>query len=120
MTPHLELQGAGWGPRLGPPVLRDVSLRLDRGATLGVVGPNGAGKSTLLRLIYRFLRPRWGQVLLDGRDIWAMDGREVARQVAAVLQEQPTDFALILREIVDLDRAPHRRGLSRDGARQRQ
>ncbi|WP_108130682.1 ABC transporter ATP-binding protein [Gemmobacter caeni] len=117
MTPYLELQGAGWGPRLGPPVLRDVSLSLHRGGILGVVGPNGAGKSTLLRLIYRFLRPRWGRVLLGGRDLWALDGRGAARQVAAVLQEQPTDFALTLREIVDLGRAPHRRGLSRDGAR---
>ncbi|EPX86622.1 ABC-type cobalamin/Fe3+-siderophores transport system, ATPase component [Rubellimicrobium thermophilum DSM 16684] len=116
-TPHLELRAAGWGPRLGPPVLRDVSLALPRGAVLGVVGPNGAGKSTLLRLIYRYLRPRWGSVHLDGRDLWAMDGREAARHIAAVLQEQPTDFALTVREIVDLGRAPHRRSLSRDGAR---
>lgn len=117
MTLHLELRGAGWGPRLGPPILQGVSFGLPKGAILGVLGPNGAGKSTLLRLIYRYLRPRWGSVHLDGRDLWALDGREAARQIAAVLQEQPTDFALTVREIVDLGRAPHRRGLSRDGAR---
>jgi iron complex transport system ATP-binding protein len=117
MTPHLELRAAGWGPRRGPPVLRDVTVALERGQILGVVGPNGAGKSTLLRLIYRYLQPRWGSVHLDGRDLWAMEARAVARQIAAVLQEQPSDFALTVREIVDLGRAPHRRGIARNGAR---
>lgn len=117
MTVHLELRAAGWGPRRGAPVLQDVSVAVERGQILGVVGPNGAGKSTLLRLIYRFLRPRWGSVHLDGRDIWSMDGREAACKIAAVVQEQPSDFALTVREIVDLGRAPHRWGLMRDGAR---
>jgi iron complex transport system ATP-binding protein len=117
MTAHLELRGCSWSAPAGRAVLRDVSLSLPRGQILGIVGPNGAGKSTLLRLIYRYLRPTRGRVLLDGADIWAMEARAVARQVAAVLQEQPTDFALTVREIVALGRAPHRRGLSRGGAR---
>jgi iron complex transport system ATP-binding protein len=44
-----------------------------------------------------------------------MEARAVARAVAAVLQEQPTDFALTVREIVALGRAPHRRALARGG-----
>jgi iron complex transport system ATP-binding protein len=117
MTVHLELQDCSWLAPGGQAVLQDVSLTLPRGRILGIVGPNGAGKSTLLRLIYRYLRPSRGRVLLDGTDIWAMDARAVARKVAAVLQEQPTDFALTVREIVALGRAPHRQGLSRGGAR---
>ncbi|NHB78563.1 ABC transporter ATP-binding protein [Rhodobacter calidifons] len=117
MTAHLELQGCSWVAPGGRAVLAEVSLALPRGRIVGIVGPNGAGKSTLLRLIYRYLRPSQGQVLLEGADLWAMDARSVARQVAAVLQEQPTDFALTVREIVALGRAPHRRGLSRGGAR---
>jgi iron complex transport system ATP-binding protein len=117
MTAHLALQGCSWVAPGGQAVLRDISLSLPRGRILGIVGPNGAGKSTLLRLIYRYLRPTRGRVLLDGADLWAMDARAVARQVAAVLQEQPTDFALTVREIVALGRAPHRQGLSRGGVR---
>jgi ATP-binding cassette subfamily F protein uup len=44
------------------PVLRDVSLRLEPGARVGVVGPNGAGKSTLLDLIAGRLEPVAGTV----------------------------------------------------------
>ncbi|MBD3765482.1 MAG: ABC transporter ATP-binding protein [Rhodobacterales bacterium] len=117
MTAHLSLDGCSWSPPGGPGVLDGISLSLSRGRILGIVGPNGAGKSTLLRLIYRYLRPSRGRVLLEGADIWAMDPRAVARQVAAVLQEQPTDFALTVQEIVALGRAPHRQGLSRGGAR---
>ncbi|MFV0491368.1 MAG: ABC transporter ATP-binding protein [Pseudorhodobacter sp.] len=108
--PLLELDGLSWGPRGQKAVLRDVSLALRHGRVLGIVGPNGAGKSTLLRLIYRYFRPTAGRILFEGRDLWQMEPRAAARQIAAVLQEQPSDFALTLRQIVALGRAPHPRG----------
>ncbi len=47
--------------------LRDVTLRVDRGETLGIVGRNGAGKSTLLKVISRVLVPTRGRCLVRGR-----------------------------------------------------
>ncbi len=47
--------------------LRDVSLTVERGATLGVVGANGSGKSTLLQVIAGIVRPTRGAVVTDGR-----------------------------------------------------
>lgn len=47
-----------------------------------------------------------------GRDIWLHSARDTARLVAAVLQEQPTDFALTARQIVALGRLPHRAGFA--------
>jgi iron complex transport system ATP-binding protein len=70
-----------------------------------------------LRLIYRYHRPHAGAVELDGVDIWSVSARTVARRVAAVLQEQPTDFALTVREIVELGRTPHRGGFAAGGER---
>ncbi len=99
-------------------ILQPISLDLAPGRVLGVVGPNGAGKSTLLRLLYRFHAPTSGVVKVDSVDIWSISARETARNVAAVLQEQPTDFALTVREIVSLGRTPHRKGFgSAAGAR---
>jgi lipopolysaccharide transport system ATP-binding protein len=47
--------------------LRDVSFRLDRGESLGVIGPNGSGKSTLLKLITGILVPTHGEMIVNGR-----------------------------------------------------
>jgi heme exporter protein A len=51
------------------PVLREVGLTLERGATLSVLGPNGAGKTTLLRILATLLRPSGGSVAALGHEI---------------------------------------------------
>jgi len=47
--------------------LNDVSLRVPRGTTLGVIGRNGSGKSTLLKLVAGITKPSSGTVTVDGR-----------------------------------------------------
>jgi iron complex transport system ATP-binding protein len=108
----VELSGVSWGPKGRPDILSDISFAVPEGQIMAVCGANGAGKSSLLRLIYRHQAPRRGTVRLLGRDIWLMSAPEAARQLAAVVQEQPTDFALTARQIVALGRLPHRKGWS--------
>lgn len=57
---------AGYGPIT---VLRDLTLHLDPGESIGLFGPNGHGKSTLMRVISGLLRPETGAIRFDGRDI---------------------------------------------------
>ena len=117
MAAALEVKDAGWKPPGLPHVLRPTSFFVGPGERLAVVGPNGAGKTTLLRLIYRYLRPCSGHVLVDGTDIWSVGAKQVARSVAAVLQEQPAEFSMTVAEVVALGRVPFRRtGLSVDAA----
>ena len=106
----VELDGVCWGPKGRPDILSDISFAVPQGEIMAICGANGAGKSSLLRLIYRYHAPRRGTVRLMGRDIWFISAAEAARSLAAVLQEQPTDFALTARQIVALGRLPHRRG----------
>ncbi len=110
MTPTVELSGVFWGPARHPDILHDLSFAVGKGEVLAICGANGAGKSSLLRLLYRHQAPRKGTVRLMGRDLWLMKAPEAARIIAAVLQEQPTDFALTARQIVALGRLPHRKG----------
>jgi iron complex transport system ATP-binding protein len=114
----LTVEHVTWAPRKRAPLLlHDTSFALDAGQVLGVIGPNGAGKTTLLRLLYGYHFPHTGKVKVDGQSLSTLAPRAVARKVAAVLQEQPTDFALTVREIVSLGRVPHRRGFSTPGHR---
>src|SRR5215510_10090883 len=47
--------------------LTDVSLRINAGATLGLIGNNGSGKSTLLQVIAGIMAPTAGRVAVNGR-----------------------------------------------------
>ena len=51
------------------PILRSVSLRVDRQEIVAIVGPNGAGKSTLMKTVAGLLKPQDGTILFDGQDI---------------------------------------------------
>jgi ATP-binding cassette, subfamily B (MDR/TAP), member 7 len=50
-------------------ILKNVSFTIEPGMTIGICGTSGSGKSTLLRLIFRFLNPDSGRILIDGQDI---------------------------------------------------
>lgn len=66
--------------------VRDLNLEVPEGQTLAVVGESGAGKSTLMGLVIGFHRPTAGRLLLDGRDMEALDLRCYRRFLAVVPQ----------------------------------
>src|SRR3546814_10734356 len=51
------------------PVLRDVSLYVQRGEAVGLLGPNGAGKTTTFYIMTGLIRPDHGAITLDGHEI---------------------------------------------------
>ena len=112
----LRVNDLSWGPKGGLTILQRTSFTVARGRVLAVVGANGAGKSTLLRLLYRFLRPATGTIFVDDDELWKLDARASARKIAAVLQEQPSDFSLSVNEIVALGRTPHHDGFFASGS----
>jgi putative ABC transport system ATP-binding protein len=59
--------------------LRGVSLKIDRGAAIGIMGPSGSGKTTLLNLIGALDRPTSGTVFLDNVDITHMNENELTK-----------------------------------------
>ncbi|MFB6302710.1 MAG: ABC transporter ATP-binding protein, partial [Haloferacaceae archaeon] len=75
-----------FGYREDEPVVRDVSVDVPAGTTVGLAGPTGAGKSSLLRLIPRFYDVDEGAVRVDGVDVREYDLRALRREVAVVEQ----------------------------------
>ncbi len=51
--------------------LKDVSFSVERGEFIGVIGHTGSGKSTLMQHLNGLLKPTSGEILLDGKNIWA-------------------------------------------------
>lgn len=87
-------------------ILDSVSFRLENGSVAAVLGNNGAGKSTLLKCIDRILRPREGTVLIDGEDIFALSGSEMARRVAYAAQNARSSDLTVF-DTVLLGRRPY-------------
>jgi len=71
--------------RGGRPVLCELDLEIDEGATV-LVGPSGAGKSTLLRLLNRLADPDRGTVRFAGTDVRELDPLELRRRACLVPQ----------------------------------
>nr|WP_245679652.1 ABC transporter ATP-binding protein [Actinomadura hibisca] len=94
----------GYGDRL---VVDGLSLDLAGAGVTAIIGPNGCGKSTLLRGLGRLLKPRGGQVVLDGDDIARLPSKEVARRMAVLPQAPQAPEGLTVADLVARGRHPH-------------
>ena len=68
--------------------ITDVNLSFEKGEMIGIIGHTGSGKSTLIQHLNGLIKPTSGQVLLDGKDIWAEPKkiRQVRFRVGLVFQ----------------------------------
>ena len=75
----------------GPPVVRDLTLRVLRGDRLGIIGPNGAGKTTLLRLLTGHDQPSAGEVKIGTNlKLETLDQQRASLDPASTLQDALT------------------------------
>ncbi|GLW12875.1 ABC transporter ATP-binding protein [Microtetraspora sp. NBRC 13810] len=84
---EVAFEGVGYAYEPGRSAVDDFTLTVAPGETVALVGASGAGKSTILNLVIGFLRPDSGRILLDGRDMEALDLRTYRRFVSVVPQE---------------------------------
>ncbi len=74
------------------PVLRDVTISLQRGEVVGLLGPNGAGKTTCFYIITGLMEPDYGTVTLDGNDISDLPMYRRARLGIGYLPQEASIF----------------------------
>lgn len=93
------------------PVLTRVDLKVEAGETVALLGPNGSGKSTLLKTLAGLIPPLAGAIRLQGDDLQKLKGREIARRIGSVPQDEATPFAFTVRQIVAMGRLAQSSGL---------
>ncbi len=89
------------------PVIRNISLEVQKGEIIALIGPNGAGKSTLLKTIARELPPISGSIYLEGRDMQTISYRELSKKLAVILTERIKVDLTTCRDIVATGRYPY-------------
>jgi len=90
-------------------VSTDRSVAVPDGSFTAIIGPNACGKSTLLRALARVLRPRAGEVVLDGRALGEYRSKEVARVVGLLPQSSEAPDGITVADLVSRGRFPHQR-----------
>lgn len=91
-------------------ILKNTNLQIKEQKITALIGANGAGKTTLFNVAANLLRPKSGQVLLDGQDIAAIKPEDIAKQIAILKQTQQLNLRVTVRELVAFGRYPHCKG----------
>jgi lipopolysaccharide export system ATP-binding protein len=87
------LYATGLGKRYKKrPVVRNVSLSLQRGEAVGLLGPNGAGKTTTFYMITGLVQPDEGRVMMDGHDVTMLPMYRRARLGLGYLPQEASIF----------------------------
>jgi len=105
MSLVIENLSAGYGKTS---VLSEINAVAKSGKLIGLVGPNGSGKSCLLKTIAGLITPNTGMVNLSSQSVHALVPRARAQQIAWLAQDRSAAWALSVRELVSLGRAPYR------------
>ena len=85
-APHIEFDHVSFSYTGIGSNIQDLSFRLEKGQTLGILGPTGSGKSTILNLLLRLYDPASGTVRIDGQDIRTIPYETLREKFGIVFQ----------------------------------
>ena len=85
-APHIEFENVTFSYTGVGVNLENLSFRLERGQTLGILGPTGSGKSTILNLLLRLYDPDQGVVRIDGQDVRTIPYETLRQKFGVVFQ----------------------------------
>jgi ATP-binding cassette subfamily B protein len=84
---HFQVQNVDFSYASGEEVLKNLSLEVQPGWTVGIVGATGAGKTSLIKLLLRLYDVSSGEIRLDGADLRKYRLGDLARSIALVSQD---------------------------------
>lgn len=91
----------------GNDICKEISCEIEDGKILCILGPNGSGKSTLFKLILGLIKKSQGDILYNGKSLFALNERELAKIIAYIPQQHEPMFAFTALDIVLMGRTSH-------------
>ncbi len=91
----------------GATVLSNLSFTVNNGEFFIVIGPNGSGKTTLMKMIAGLIKLQSGELEIKGQSVKKYKRKILARKIAFVPQQIPTDFPFVVENVVLFGRSPH-------------
>lgn len=86
-APKIEFDNVSFSYSEGENALSDISFKINKGDTVGIIGGTGSGKSTLINLIPRFYDVNSGEILFDGANVKEYPFSDLRRQIGIVPQK---------------------------------
>lgn len=102
-TALVEFKNVTFSYNKEEPNLANVSFALKNGETLGIIGETGSGKTTLLNLLMRLYDADAGNIFIEGKDVKAIDPRELHKKFGVAFQNDII-FEATIEENIDLGR----------------
>jgi len=85
-------------------IIKNISLKIEKGVFAGIIGPNGAGKTTLLKTVAGILKPKKGEILLEGENIYRISSLKLAKKVAYLPSVFDIHFSYTVEEFIIMGR----------------
>ncbi len=100
---HIEFENVTFSYNKRKPTLENISFRLKRGESLGIIGATGSGKSTIINLLMRFYDTDEGSIRIGGRDVRTIPAEELHTMFGVAFQNDVI-FSDTVRENIDMGR----------------
>lgn len=88
-------------------IIKDTSITVNKGEIVTIIGPNGSGKSTLIKALSRCIKPKSGDVFLNGNNIYDLPNKEIAKEMAVLPQVKNVTDDIRVEDLVSYGRYPH-------------
>ncbi|NOW91004.1 ABC transporter ATP-binding protein [Clostridium beijerinckii] len=83
-------------------ILKDITLKINRGELVAIIGSSGCGKTTTLKMINRLIKPTSGKIFINGEDIASKDVIKLRRNIGYVIQQTGLFPHLTIRENIEM------------------
>ena len=83
-------------------ILKEITLKINRGELVAIIGSSGCGKTTTLKMINRLIKPTSGQIFINGEDIALKDVIKLRRNIGYVIQQTGLFPHMTIRENIEI------------------